>query len=159
MSFLSDEENIQSIITDRKRISVALLILFNILKNFKGDENLEILARIILTYSTRTNISTTFYYNSNILREIFNIYNRINKNLEGFENFLTIANQFDERLFHPSKAYAVYFAYQLKSYDRINQILNSYYIYTKSEGYNDSLDFCMFNFYKGLIFLSKQVNN
>lgn len=70
--------------------------------------------------------------------------------------FSHIATFYDTNVFAPSKAYAVYFAYQLKSFDKVKNILHTLYIECQSDSYSDAYDCCMLHLYKGLIHLRER---
>ena len=70
-----------------------------------------------------------------------------------FKNFLTPLN------FECIKAFILYFSYHLNDYNEIEEILSQIIIKTDFVDRNESLDFNLYCFYKGSIFLIKKKYN
>jgi hypothetical protein len=104
------------------------------------------------------NSNTVEYHEivGNIVSNFFSIFVKTNQNEQGLTLFHQIQRSFDANVFDSSKAYSVYFAYQLRDYSSVEHLLNRFFIEFTSDSYQRSYDFCMFNYYKGLIFLSQE---
>lgn len=100
----------------------------------------------------------SFTYYPNIMREMFAHLNKPNRYRKGLEFFSGVASLVDANVFSNTKAYAIYFAYQLKSYENVKHIRDTFFIELRSDGYKDAYDFTMMNFYKGLIYLADYVS-
>jgi hypothetical protein len=83
------------------------------------------------------------------------MFNNKNRYDLGYELFSLMNRLYEEdNIFTNTKAYLIYFAYHIKNYEGdAGKILNTFFIELKSTAYKNSYDFCMMNFYKGLIFL------
>jgi hypothetical protein len=93
-----------------------------------------------------------------LFRVLFEVFNRSKLIVGGysfFSHFLEIGNS---KEFDNSKAYTLYYAYQLRNYKDVKSLLDNFFIELKSKKYLDYIDFVIFNYYKGMVFLSQQVN-
>jgi hypothetical protein len=120
------------------------------------DQYFEDLLNLVNLYSN-SETCKKYYVFSLIFRQIFEKLCRENNYNLGFQFFLKISENYEKNQFNNSKAYSVYFAYQLKSYEKIEDIMNTIYFEIKND-YKDWKDFYLMNFYKGLIFLTLKVN-
>jgi hypothetical protein len=121
----------------------------------RKEENCEAFASVITKFATRENCLNKARWIDPVLREQFNFFNQFQRYQQGLILFSEISRFYDLNAFAPVKAYAVYFAYQLKSFETVKDIINTFFLEAKSENYKDSYDFCMMNFYKGQYYLSQ----
>lgn len=148
-------EGIQFFLSDNKRYNVVLNLILFYQEILNKEEHIEIFINLINTYLNT--IECTRYHLSNLIfRYLFDLLINYNRNELGLEIFTSLSNHYEINLFNNSKAYAIYFSYQLKTYDRVEKILDNFFIEFKSNDYSEAKDFSLINFYKGLIFLSKK---
>jgi len=76
--------------------------------------------------------------------------------LEMVEFYTKVDLLYDKRDFSPAKAILCYYAYKTRNYKIAELVLNEFAIILQSEQYNQHYDFCMMNYYKGIIFLSQE---
>jgi hypothetical protein len=156
MHYMTNNEKVNWILSDPKKIQAALFLLNHFMRGLQREENCELFIQLVDNYA---NYKTNQSYNltASIYNELFEILNKFNRNEQGYLFFSRISQNLDNTKFYNTKSFAIYFAYQLKQYDLIQNILNSFFIQLQSESYSDAYNFCMLNFYKGLIFLSFKV--
>jgi hypothetical protein len=53
----------------------------------------------------------------------------------------------------------MYYAYQTKKWDLVENIVKTFFIRINSTDYKDFVDFWMMNFYKGLYYIANEVKN
>lgn len=158
INFFLCEENSREILTNLKKSYVTLEIInLYVNKGILKQDNLEHLMNLSYVYITPQAYEDYYNLTSNILRQIFNFINNSDRYEMGYNFFNTFSNLNESNKFTNAKAYALYFAYQDKSFYAIKDILNAYHIEFRSRNYDESYDFCMMNFYKGLIHLSQHV--
>ena len=96
-----------------------------------------------------------------LLRFCFEVLNRDLNNMKSFgkKYFLQFKNLLTSLKFECIKAYILYFSYHLNDFEEIDEILNQIIIKTDFVDRNESLDFNLYCFYKGNIFLIKKNYN
>lgn len=152
-----DQEKRIMIQSDIKKSYAAIFLIRHFIKIQEIEEGIELLIELVqryVNYLTNDNfklISVTY-------RELFYLLNKFNMNEHGYHFFSRVSDSLNINKFYNTKSYAVYFAYQLKQYDLIENIKNTFFIQFQSVLYGEAYDFSMMNFYKGLIFLSNKVN-
>lgn len=127
--------------------------------HFKFDEETvdTIILPIIITYILNPFAKLYRAEVSKISSALFRIYTKFNR-LNALSNvFLQIGRSFESNVFVNVKAYSLYLAYQSKNFDEVGFLLDNFNIELISTRYNDHLDFCMFNFFRGLIALLNRV--
>ena len=78
---------------------------------------------------------------------------------QGFTFFSSLNSKVTSvKYFVNSFAYEIFFSYQLKKFSTIERFMNSHSTEMVTSKYWESYDFCLFHFYRGLIFLSRRVN-
>ena len=95
---------------------------------------------------------------SRITFRLFKLFVKYGKNTQANNLFSTINKMFDNNVFINTKAYCVYYSYQTKNYSEIGDLLSYNSVEVLSSRYHDHVDFCMFQFFRGLIALSERVN-
>ncbi len=156
INFLSNPETRINILKEHKHTIGCLNLILHFLKTSSViDSYLEDLINLLNIYSNPETCNK-YYVFSSIFRIIFEKLTRENNFNYGFEFFFRMAQHFENHKFNNSKAYTVYFAYHLKCYKKIENIMNTVYQEIKID-YKDWKDFYMMNFYKGLIYISLKV--
>ncbi len=153
---MTNLEKADWILSDPKKIQVALFLLRHYMRNQLREENCELFMQLVDTYVNYQN-NQNFKLISLVYKELFYFLNKFNRNEQGYLFFTRVSQNLDKNKFYNTKSFAVYFAYQIKQYDHIENILNTFFIQLQSESYGDAYDFCLLNFYKGLVFLSHKV--
>lgn len=158
IAYMSTPEKAQGLLSDGKKTNAALILLSFYLKNYAKEQNFNVFVDLCYIYISPETVHKQ-YLVSQIMREMFDILNRTNLHQVALDLFSRVASFHDQNVFTNSKAYAVYAAYQLKVYDSVQKIIDTFFIDIKNEYYKECFDFCMLNFYKGLIFLAGNVSN
>jgi hypothetical protein len=128
----------------------------------KNSQVYDLLKRAVLNYFNE-NILESYAKDRNrevsyCLSECFNTF----KMAKTYEEGLTFFRKINERISHEkyfvnSFAFELYFAYQVKKFETVERYLTSHSCEMMGEKYSESNDYCLFNFYRGLIFLSRRV--
>ncbi len=138
---------------------MKMLVLF--FEHLKFDE--ETLDSTILPIASFYLLSPSAKNHRNDVAKItnilFKILNKLNKYSYACNLFLNLNKSVEENIFVNTKAYVVYYAYQNRNYTQISELLNNFNIELVSSHYNDHVDYCMFQFYRGLIALSQRVKS
>jgi len=156
MHYLTNHEKVNWILSDPKRKHAALFLINHFMINLQNEQNCELFIQLVDNYANYQTIKI-YNINASIYNELFKILNKFNRNEQGYIFFSRISQNVDNTKFYTTKSFAIYFAYQLKQYDQVQNILNSFFIQLQSDTYSDAYNFCMMNFYRGLIFLSYKV--
>ena len=144
---------------DKEKSKYCIFTLILILKNasLQIDQIKEILQK------SKTFIKNN--YNDNrkecdeLLRVSFEILNKNNMKSFGKKYFLEFKNLLTSLNFENIKAFILYFSYHLNDFNEIDEILNQIIIKTEFVDRNENLDFNLYCFYKGNIFLIKKNYN
>jgi hypothetical protein len=140
---------------------IVLKILFFYLENLKFDEEtldsniLPLVSLYLLSPSAKNHRNEV----AKITNVLFKILNKLNKYSYACNLFLNLNKSVEDNIFINTKAYVVYYSYQTRNYTQISDLLNNFNIELVSSHYNDHVDYCMFQFYRGLIALSQRVNS
>ena len=159
MKLFSTSSFQNSALEDQKTFFIVMKILALFFENFKFEE--DSLDSIILPF-TSTFLLSPLAKNvhsevSKITCALFKILNKYNKFLYAINLFNNLNKSSDPNIFTNTMAYSVYYAYQYKNYNQVSELLNNFKIELMSSNYNDHIDYCMFQFYRGLIALSQRV--
>lgn len=165
MEFLSKKEVIEMSLQKSIAHNAAAIVIFSfVVKFLKLSIPLEEIYKFTATYLNtnviekhshivRTYMRTCFY--TVLLKSQSN-----KKDIETSRKIVYLFNsvQNNSNTFWPNQAYSVYFAYLDKDYSNVQTILKNLLIQLKEYQYKEVYDFTMLNFYRGLIFLSEEVN-
>ena len=98
--------------------------------------------------------------NPELVQEIFRLYFLLYSNMMYYKDGYNFCKEFLHLLprtkYSNVRGYFLFFAYQLKNYSEIDEVMNTNIIETSYKTQVDSNDFCLYTFYKGLIHLSKE---
>ena len=151
-----NEEKRQIILQDPLKTNAAVLLIKKLIMNLQNEDNSDLFLNLCRLYLYQhSNIDPIL--TSSVFRSLFKHLNNFKKYQEGYVFFSRVSEILNKNIFFNAQAYTVYFAYQLKQYDLIENTLNTLLIQFQSESYGSAYDFCMLNFYKGLILLSMKV--
>ena len=142
-----------------RHIQVVLKILGIFYKFNKFGEELfeQTIFPITKTYIFSPHIKLFQKDLSIITYHLFKYLNTNKHFSEAFEIFNVINKMFDSNVFINTKAYSLYLAYHIKNYSEVKDLLSIYSVDVNSESYNDHIDYCMFEFFRGLHALSERV--
>jgi hypothetical protein len=161
---IKSEEN-KKIILEKKNENFLKLIKF-LISNY-AEKNLN-------TFNYKNYLELALiYFNDNIqsnerkkfMETIFKFIQPTGNYLEGLEFFSEICkNLTDVTTFFDEMAYAILFAYQIKLFDPIKNILNYHFLKLDNNNnnnndnfnYNSMKYFCMYYFYQGIFFLRER---
>jgi hypothetical protein len=126
--------------------------------NHNKDELIPLYSEIISLYTNDATISSDKDGYVIAMHRCFNsMICKMNDPTIPLNIFSQLATSYPENEFATCKAYAIYNAYQIKNYSKVEAILGNFYIYLNSKDYSDYVDFITMNYFKGLIFLSQLV--
>ena len=77
--------------------------------------------------------------------------------LEGLNFFSEICANLNTDVFFVEMAYALFFAYQLKSFEKVKNIINFYFLRVDMMEYDYVKFYCMYFFYQGQYYLLSKV--
>lgn len=97
---------------------------------------------------------------SELVQAIFRIYFALYSNMMYYKDGYNFCKEFLHLLprtkYSNIKGYFLFFAYQLKNFSEIDDVMNTNLIETSYRSQEESNDFCLYTFYKGLIHLIKE---
>jgi len=129
-----------------------------------NKETIEILKKLVDLYYTpyifESSIKDVNQDISVPLKLIFNYYKTPTYYEEGYKFFTKLNEKVTSvKYFINSFAYELFYSYQLKRFNTIERFLDSHSTEMAKNKYDEASSFCLYNFYRGLIFLSRRVNN
>ena len=95
-----------------------------------------------------------------VVQDIFRLYFVLYSNMMYYKDGYNFCKEFLHLLprtkYSNVRGYFLFFAYQLKNYSEIDEVMKTNIIETSYKTQLDSNDFCLYTFYKGLIHLIKE---
>lgn len=125
------------------------------LENSK-KEQFDKLIPIIQKLITKESISESKDICNDIFREIFFVYSSVMNYKDGYNFFKQFINYEPRSTFSVSRGYFLYFAYQMKDFSEVDDILNSIVVEANCNSQLSSNDFSLYCLYKGLIHLARE---
>jgi hypothetical protein len=160
LNYFSNSEAIQEHLQTPAKVRFILLLINFIMFHNNKDELLPLYVEIVKMYTNPFIIDKDTEGNLTMMqRTLNNMLSKMNDPTIPLNIFSNLSQCYPENEFSSCKAYAVYNAYQLKSYAQIQEIMDNFYICLNSREYADYVDFITMNYYKGLIFLAQLVNS
>ena len=93
------------------------------------------------------------------LKIIFNFHKSPTNFEEGYKFFVSFNKRISSvKYFVNSFAYELFFAYQLKRFETVERFFTSHSCEMISRKYSEGSDYCLFNYYRGLVLLMRRVN-
>lgn len=163
VSLFLDDRFIQSCNTTKTGPATVLMIMCISLERFDFKVQQIANATMKISYSYYTSEVVANY--SDIAETFLNMlfHNFLIKNARyGKEaiNLLLLSNSFYfENKFNVAKAYLCYYAYNLREYNLSKSITDVLVIQLASNKYIDHFDYCLMNYYKGLIYIANEKIN
>lgn len=156
IDYLVNEENITQIhALDNKTFeSIQYLIAMHSIHNLKNN-NYQVFIRLAYLYFLHYKYTK---HRAILMETIFKYLYPRSEFQEGFVFFTSICTNIKPDFFYAELAFALFFAYQLKKFDEVQNILNFYFLPLYNQEYCYYKYYCMYFFYQGQIFLSEKVN-
>ena len=157
--YFNNPTSVNDALKEPKKIQIVLKILGLYFEYKKFDE--ESLTDIVLPLTSSFLISS----DSNLFRKevskithyLFKILNKKENISYAFKLFNQINKNYNKNTFINTKAYCIYYAYQVKNYSEVNDLLSIFSVELDSKNYDDHVDYSMYHFFLGLIALSERV--
>jgi len=132
---------------------VQAIIAIEASKNLKNT-NYQFYIQLGLVYFRNDKSS---FYRRCFMETIFKYFQPRSEYLEGYKFFSEICNQLNNKFFYVEMAFALFFAYQLKMFDNVKNILNIHFLKFDFNNYDSLKYYCMYFFYQGQYFISIKV--
>jgi hypothetical protein len=143
--------------------ATVMMILYITLDKFDfKDQNLaKAVLKITELYYTKEAVANYLDVTETFLNQIFHSFLIKNpKYLQEAFNLLVFSNSlFSENKFNVAKAYLCVYAYLFRDYSLAKSVTDVLVIQLSSDKYIEHFDYCLMNFYKGLIYLSLEKIN
>lgn len=153
-SFLEESNRNKILSAQEKYLDLVQgLIALDAARNLKNT-NYQIYMQLALMYF-ENNKSTIF--RKILMETIFKYLQPRSEYLEGYDFFSKICRQLNTEIFFVEMAYALFFAYQLKKFEDIKNILNFYFLRFDLNDYDYIKYYCMYYFYQGQYYLLNKV--
>lgn len=138
-------------------------MLYQIFHGLKRNKEVITLLREFLTaYCTEHILTQYIKKNSFKINALFDIlfeYHKTPKNhREGFDFFVNINRRVSSNAnFLNSFAYELFYAYTYQKFSTVERFLTSHYTELCSNKFDDAIPYYLFNYYRGIIYLSRRV--
>jgi len=118
------------------------------------NTNYQIYMQLALIYFKNNKCTI---YRKAMMETIFKYLQPRSEYLEGLNFFSTICSEMNTEKFFVEMAYALFFAYQLRKFDDVKNIINIYFLKFDLNDYDYIKYYCMYYFYQGQYYLIMKV--
>lgn len=161
-AFICQQETINELVNDdTKALCVISLMSFYLPMLRINGETTNILRVVWRNYITNQVIIKYRADLENFINKLFNFvfikYAELTE--EAITLFTRIESLYKNNSFTYTKAFLCYYAYRTKNYSICQDFLNKFLIRIGTSDYTDHYNFALMNYFKGIIFLSKEQFN